>query len=239
MKKAPEETSRQAVPTWSAGTLDPFTEYYRPLKQVRRYRALVGGLATLLVLQAGVMAAWALKPTPVIVLPEAPTKTPWLLGPGGLPEPTCAQAERFLVHMVQLRYGWRSSTVRSSLEAYLRLSHKNHQHATEVWLRPPGPASSPLTQWEGGDALHVVAPPEDFNEVTCAPGEQAGLWLCQCRVPLFSRDVAADGNVAVTFKMFDVLALLLQTRPETANPWGFVLLDLSERAPNANLQDQP
>jgi len=39
--------------------------------------------------------------------------------------------------------------------------------------------------------------------------------------------------------MFDVLALLLQTRPETANPWGFVLLDLSERAPNANLQDQP
>jgi hypothetical protein len=227
-------------PTWRATVPDPFAHYYRPVRAAKHYRIWVAILASGLGLQALVMAAWLLKPASIVVLPSGGPTAPWLQGPNSLTAPTSTQAEAFLSHMMGLRYGWRSYQVREHMGAYLSLAHPTHQQAFETVLetpiaRHPSARTQPrMRTWQEANLRHVVAALDGPGDLTCAPGDRPGLWLCQCQAQIFTHLISPDGDESTTSRTLDVLALILQTRHTPTNPWGFLLLDLTEQAAPAS-----
>jgi len=221
--------------SFDANIADPFALYHAPLASARRWRATCVALALLVALLGAALAVASVRPPTVIVYDRsAPESLRIARVPQGVPV-TQADARLFFSHMLQLRYGWDSLTVKRDLEQFLGGCYRPARERELAFLRAAVAANererpiSRLSDYMRQSVSHRLVLPAELDQIDCRRRGARQQWDCYVRAdvhsrPLFTqRSSPADANVKQSLQF---VATLLEAPRTTHTPYGLVLAAL-------------
>ena len=209
---------------------DPFDAYHAVFVDKRRLQKFLAAALALNVLTLLVLLAAVLRPAHVIVKDRIAGAPPILARAGVAPPINATDARVFFMHVLQLRFGWSSATVRRDMQTYLGQCLKEQRtreldYLSEAAQQTPsetGPAPrTRLQAWEQAELSNTLIWPAELDDIVCSPQPQ-GLWRCEATAQIVTQGPqnASDETppVRTTF-----LAALYPVRHTVHTPSGLVV----------------
>ena len=229
---------------------DPFALYHAPLRAVRRWQAVAAACAVAAGLFALALFILSLQPPTVIVYDANDLQRTRVVRGAAQPRVTVAEARLFFAHMVALRYGWDSLTVKRDTQQYLAACYKTERARTQAFLTEAvegasrGSSITRLGDYMRQGVAHAVQLPMDLSAIDCRPRSERRQWDCYVRAEmvttaLFSEAASNVGNDAASVpaavvQPMQFVATLLESPRTGKTPYGLVLAALHAETASAD-----
>ena len=224
---------------------DPFSLYHAPLRAVRRWQLATLACAGAAALFALALTLVSLQPPTVIVYDTADVSRTRVVRRVATPQATPADARLFFAHMVALRYGWDSLSVKRDSERYLAACYKPERERTSAFLAetiegaPNGKPVSRLVDFMRQGVAHAVQLPMDLGAIDCRERKERRQWDCFVKAELVTTALLSDAapGLAPVVQPMQFVATMLEAPRSAATPYGLVMAamhaELAEAAASA------
>ena len=147
------------------------------------------------------------------------------------PQATTADARLFFAHMVALRYGWDSLSVKRDSERYLAACYRPERERTTAFLAeaiegaPNGKPVSRLVDFMRQGVAHAVQLPIDLGAIDCRERKERRQWDCFVKAELVTTALLSDAAPALApvVQPMHFVATMLEAPRSAATPYGLVM----------------